>query len=54
MVTVRELITPLVSGISPNDMASLKAYLESDAASAAQHASDVYKRQALHRFSLFY
>ena len=41
MVTVRELITPLVSGISSNDLASLKAYLESDAASAAQHASSI-------------
>ena len=41
MVTVRELITPLVSGISTNDCLLLKAYLESDAASAAQHASSI-------------
>ena len=41
MVPVRQLVTQMVSGITSNDLKSLKAYLESDACSIGESVSSV-------------
>ena len=41
MVPVRQLVTQMVSGITSNDLKSLKAYLESDACSIGENVSSV-------------
>ena len=45
MVPVRQLVTQMVSGITSNDLKSLKAYLESDACSIGESVSSVELRR---------